>query len=1012
VDDLYPTPNTNDMLQKFHGTTIFSKFDIIKAFFNVEVDEATKPLLTIITRKGTFTWNRMPFGHKNCPAVWARASDLAFEYSKDLIKYVDDMVIASKSENGKTDIENHFIAIIEFFERLKLHNMKIKISKTDFFKDEISFLGNTITKNGIKPDDKYIKKILQFRPPTNLKELRMYSGCIEWISKFVYNLKELMLPLRPLLKQKKIFVWKQQHQNAFNRIQNIIQEAQLLTHPDFTQPFYIHTDSSDYSYGAILLQKDQKHENNYTIIDMFSKYWPETHATLHITSKELLAVINAIKRWKNFLSTKKFTISTDSNNIPHLFKMNDDKLLSSSKHLRWIDMLSEFNFEVKYIKGIENKVADFLSRIQSKDLEHFRNGNTQIQLFQHHTDTDAILTDCSILLHNIDNTILFDDIIPINSPYATYYYDKLLKTDNDVLTIQQQYLNSKFEDDVSSATSTSSEKGRREERNAIIQKRQNETQKRKLNEEIIDRIDEIISDHESSMHTHDSFRYEDIQRNHAILKDEILANILLQATNNTPNIFDRKLIKINQEADPLAQIIINVINGDHSQHIDLPKYVKTMIKQNKVYINKEGILMVKLKNDIERYYTPKNHRFALMKYYHESALKGHQGSDAVIYDIKLQFYWPEMDKDIKQYVKYCNICQKAKRGPKNKFGFQKLWTSKYFNHVIAIDHKGPLAKTKSGNKYITTIIDRFSGYAVCIAIPRINAYTTAWNLINYWICRFGIPYGILSDQGTDFMSGIVDAICKMLGMKHKISSAYNPQSNGKVERFNRILSDSMKVIAHERNLNFNQENGIWDLYLPFISAAHNNRTSRTTGKSPNELVYGKKITLPHQIDINDIDEKIIKNFKGYINNIKRLNEQYAKDHLVQYDNKRNIQYNKKRINKTYKLGDLVQFIQGPINIKGNEKYNPNRWSEVYKISKVYPSKLTYDLTKQNDSRIVALNINIKKLIPYTENTNNINQNQNSNNHNNIRDEDDEKAIYLSDDDVITTNLSIIATQGN
>jgi transposase InsO family protein len=78
--------------------------------------------------------------------------------------------------------------------------------------------------------------------------------------------------------------------------------------------------------------------------------------------------------------------------------------------------------------------------------------------------------------------------------------------------------------------------------------------------------------------------------------------------------------------------------------------------------------------------------------------------------------------------------------------------------VIAIDHKGPLPRTKFGNRYITVIIDRFTNYVVCIPIPRINAYTTAWNIINHWIVKFGVPYGILSDQGSDFMSGIIKAL--------------------------------------------------------------------------------------------------------------------------------------------------------------------------------------------------------------------------------------------------------------
>jgi hypothetical protein len=90
----------------------------------------------------------MPSGHKNAPAAWARASDYVFYGVKDLIKYVDDLVIASNTNSSSTDIEEHFIAIEEFFQKLLKYNLKIKLSKTKFFVDEITFLGNKISNKG------------------------------------------------------------------------------------------------------------------------------------------------------------------------------------------------------------------------------------------------------------------------------------------------------------------------------------------------------------------------------------------------------------------------------------------------------------------------------------------------------------------------------------------------------------------------------------------------------------------------------------------------------------------------------------------------------------------------------------------------------------------------------------------------------------------------------------------------------------------------------------------------
>ena len=116
--DSYPTPSVPDMITKFYGRTIFSTFDIIKAFHNIVVDPESRKYTAFTTKYGTFVWNVMPFGGKNCPATWARASDLAFKTCKDMMKYVDDIVIASKAENGKSEDENHILALKSFFEKL------------------------------------------------------------------------------------------------------------------------------------------------------------------------------------------------------------------------------------------------------------------------------------------------------------------------------------------------------------------------------------------------------------------------------------------------------------------------------------------------------------------------------------------------------------------------------------------------------------------------------------------------------------------------------------------------------------------------------------------------------------------------------------------------------------------------------------------------------------------------------------------------------------------------------
>ena len=160
----FPCPSVNDAITDFHGKKIFSKFDIIKAFYNILVDEKSKPMTAFVTKRGAYVWNVMPFGGKNCPATWSLASEAAFRNMKDLIKYIDDFTIASIND------EEHLLAIEQFFKRLQQNNLKIKLSKCTFFQSSIEFVGHTISEEGIKTAKKYMKEILQSKRPRDKSE--------------------------------------------------------------------------------------------------------------------------------------------------------------------------------------------------------------------------------------------------------------------------------------------------------------------------------------------------------------------------------------------------------------------------------------------------------------------------------------------------------------------------------------------------------------------------------------------------------------------------------------------------------------------------------------------------------------------------------------------------------------------------------------------------------------------------------------------------------------------------
>ena len=422
--DPYPTPNVQDMLSKFNGKTIFSTFDIVKAFFNVPVAPESQKYLAFVTKYGIFTWCYMPFGPKNAPAVWAKTADYCFAECIDLIKYIDDMVIASQANENGNELTNHIKAIQSFFECLERFNLKIKLSKCSFFQREIKFLGVRINCDGRRVDDAYIRKLLQFQHPTNVQELRSYLGAIEWIARHCYGMKQWIQPLRPLLKGKNskktnlkpFHEWTSEHQRAFNRLQNMIKNhTQLLHHPNFTQPFYVFTDSSQRYFSGVLFQK---RDNKYVIIDMYSRTWTESQEKKHITTKELMAVIECCRVWRHYLIAQPFIIHSDSRNIMHLFSITNSHRSKNNMHYKWVAELSQYSFEVRHIKGIHNIVADHLSRHIKpevmRNLSDFNEGSTPFSKYNEHKRLKFRRRTLNVMhsktfLRNQDNDNISDD---------------------------------------------------------------------------------------------------------------------------------------------------------------------------------------------------------------------------------------------------------------------------------------------------------------------------------------------------------------------------------------------------------------------------------------------------------------------------------------------------------------------------------------------------------------------------------------------------------------------------
>ena len=177
---------------------------------------------------------------------------------------------------------------------------------------------------------------------------------------------------------------------------------------------------------------------------------------------------------------------------------------------------------------------------------------------------------------------------------------------------------------------------------------------------------------------------------------------------------------------------------------------------------------------------PKEIRKQIMMQLHNNRTAGHLGREKTLLKVRSRFYWPLMNDDIARWCQTCPTCSKGKPGPGiGRYSMQHITVTRPLE-CIAIDIMGPLPMTDDGNEYIMVIGDYFSKWKEAYALKNHTALSVADKLTTEFICRFGAPTRIHTDQGREFESELFSEICKLLGVEKSRTTPYRPQSDGMV----------------------------------------------------------------------------------------------------------------------------------------------------------------------------------------------------------------------------------------
>ena len=348
----YPMPNITDLFDKLAGAKVFSSLDLQQGYNQIRIHPAdVEKTAFIAPGMGQFEWKVLCFGLTNAPATFQQVMNNMFgsRIGESVLVYLDDILVFSRTA------EEHLKHLEDVLAVLRQNQFKAKLSKCQFNRPELNFLGHVVSRDGLKVDDRKIKVVRDWPVPTDLHKLRAFLGLANYFRRFIQGYSSLVAPLTSLTRADVPWHWDSVCQAAFEGVKVALTNAPVLKLPELDKPFTVWSDASVHGTGAVLLQEDRP-------VAYTSAKFSKAEYNYTTTDQECLGTVRALEEWRCYLEgAAAVTLVTDHQPLVYLQGQQRAEQLSR-RQARWMEKLSRYTVTWEYRPGRIN-VADPLSRM-------------------------------------------------------------------------------------------------------------------------------------------------------------------------------------------------------------------------------------------------------------------------------------------------------------------------------------------------------------------------------------------------------------------------------------------------------------------------------------------------------------------------------------------------------------------------------------------------------------------------------------------------------------------------